>query len=487
MKKNLLIGTAWLAAFVLTTGRTFAQDFESASEAVANMRVGWNLGNTLDSNSGDLDNMWIETWTDCSPNAYETAWGQPATTKALIKMFRDAGFGAIRVPVTWYPHIDDNGAVDEKWMARVKEVVDYVIDLGLYCILNVHHDTGSANTAWLRASGTTYTGTKTKFEALWTNIANEFKDYGEKLLFEGYNEMLDDYSSWCFASFGTSSGYDASVASDAYSAINNYAQSFVNAVRATGGNNAVRNLVVNTYGGCDGDGTWSSHLSDPLTNLNYPEDNVSDHIAFEVHYYPTISDLSTSISGAQQCFGSIKTNLMSKGAPVIIGECGTLDDTAYNTNRDVMLEFTKEYIALAKEYGMAAFYWMTLSDASDRSVPQWTTEDLKDAIITGYYGDEGFTYEGEDEDDDIDSDGNVEENGGDVEDNNGDVDENNGDDNSDGNVEDNNGNVDDDTNGIKNVSSDDSNEPVYNMQGVRVDDMSKKGLYIKGGKKYIVR
>jgi hypothetical protein len=141
--------------------------FESAAEAVLNMGAGWNLGNTLDTNSGDTNNMWIEAWTSRTPKDYETSWGQPETTRELIHMFKEAGFGVIRVPVTWYPHMgtitlhDQNKwnpatwtgtRVDPLWMARVKEVVDYVIDEGMYCILNVHHDTGDATTAWLRAS-----------------------------------------------------------------------------------------------------------------------------------------------------------------------------------------------------------------------------------------------------------------------------------------------------------------------------------------------
>lgn len=124
------------------------------------MGAGWNLGNTQDSNSGDLTHMWLEAWFDRSSKAYETAWGQPQATRELIHMFKEAGFGAIRVPVTWYPHMGtitlhdganwdpdtwSGTAVDPAWMARVKEVVDYVIDEGLYCILNVHHDTEASD------------------------------------------------------------------------------------------------------------------------------------------------------------------------------------------------------------------------------------------------------------------------------------------------------------------------------------------------------
>ena len=94
--------TILLLTPVLTTSAT---DFETATSAVANMRVGWNLGNTLDSNSGDINNMWIEKWTSRRPSDYETAWGQPITKPQLFQMFKQAGFNAIRVPVTWYPHM----------------------------------------------------------------------------------------------------------------------------------------------------------------------------------------------------------------------------------------------------------------------------------------------------------------------------------------------------------------------------------------------
>ncbi|MCD8282311.1 MAG: glycoside hydrolase family 5 protein [Prevotella sp.] len=422
-----------IAASATITGE--AQTFENAASAVANMRVGWNLGNTLDSNSGDLDNMWIELWTDCTPAAYETAWGQPVTEPELFEMFRDAGFGAIRVPVTWYPHADADGNVDSEWMKRVHEVVDYVIDAGLYCILNVHHDTGSANTAWLRAAGETYSDARARYETLWTNIADEFKDYDERLLFEAYNEMLDEYDSWCFASFGTPSGYDSAVAADAYSAINNYAQSFVDAVRATGGNNAERNLVLCTYAACSGDGSWNNHLVDPLVNMNYPADDAQEHIIFEVHYYPSLgSALEESLDGTRQCFEKVKQNLMSKGAPVILGECGSLDAGAYADNPELFLGFTKGYIRLAREYGYAPFYWMTLSDGADRSVPQWTKPDIKDAIITGFYGDGGYT----------------------------------------GGVRD-----------INLLSGETTDMPIYDLTGKRVIHPSK-GIYIKGGKKFVV-
>ena len=353
------------------------EDFESATQAVSNMKIGWNLGNTLDA---------IDNATKNSLNS-ETCWGQPKTKAELFPMFKDAGFGAIRVPVTWNNHMDSNGKVDEAWMKRVHEVVDYVINAGLYCILNVHHDTGT--NAWIVADMDNYNTNKSKFEYLWQQIATEFRDYGEHLLFEGYNEMLDANNSWSYASKNSGS-YDATAAASAYNAVNSYAQSFVNTVRATGGNNAVRNLIVNTYAACCGMGTWNTHLQDPLTKMVLPTDNAVGHIIFEVHSYPSLkSGLSSAKSSIDQMMTAVETNLASKGAPVIFGEWGVPDDEKENdyTNKNAdLLAFAQYFVEQAKAKGFATFFWMGLSDGTHRSVPEFNQADLKDAIYKGYYG-----------------------------------------------------------------------------------------------------
>ncbi len=386
-------------------GWAWAAEIETAAEAVENMRLGWNLGNTLDSNSGDLENMWIEMWTDRTPMAYETAWGQPVTRPELFKMFKDAGFNAIRVPVTWYPHMEakmDNDLtwdpvadpigtlIDKDWMARVHEIVDYVTGEGMYCILNIHHDTGAATTRWLVAGEEEYAQQKERFEAIWTQIAEEFRDYDGHLLFEGYNEMLDSYNSWCFASFATPSKYNSTVAASAYNGINSYAQSFVNAVRATGGNNATRNLIVSTYGACSGEGTWNSHLQDPLKQMQIPADEVEGHIIFEVHSYTGLSSLSTAKSSVSKMMTAVKTNLASKGAPVIFGEWGSDNGEDYEKRHDNMLAFARYFVEQAKANGFGTFYWMGLSDGEARSVPEFSQPDLVESIVKGYYGDEGY-------------------------------------------------------------------------------------------------
>lgn len=447
----------FIALIAFSSQIASAESFESATDAVKNMGIGWNLGNTLDSNSGDVTNMWISAWGKTGTTVdYETAWGQPVTQRALIKMFADAGFKAIRVPVTWLEHIGNMTELSKKgygkvdftqwtgydinadWMARVKEVVDMVIGEGMYCILNVHHDTGSATTAWLRADETVYEEQKERFEALWTAIATEFKDYDEKLLFEGYNEMLDTYSSWCYASFATSKNYDSKVAASAYSAINKYAQSFVNAVRATGGNNAERNLIVNTYGSCNGEGTWNKHLTDPLKEMALPNDPAGKgHIAFEIHGYPYLKSESEATSKATELIKLANDYLVTKGAPVIYGEWGTSSnpsDSDTETPTAVKLRFARTFVEKIKEAGMACFYWMGLSDGTDRSVPKWTDEALKDAIVKGYYGDKGYT-------------------------------------------------------GIANVTTngESENENWYTLQGVRIDRPTAPGIYIHNHKKVLKR
>lgn len=418
MNKKIILLFTW-SLFISLNLR--AQEFETATEAVRNMGVGWNLGNTLDSNSGDINNMWIEYWSSRTPTDYETAWGQVVTKPELLKMMKDAGFNAIRVPVTWYPHMeatfnsvkynsvtktltpwdvanDPIGTkIQKAWMQRVHEVVDYVISQGMYCIINIHHDTGSSNTAWLTASESYYFQQKNRFEAIWQQIAEEFKDYDEHLLFEGYNEMLDPYRSWNYASMATSSRYNNTVATSAYNAINSYAQSFVDVVRATGGNNTQRNLIVTTYSAASGAGSWSQYLQDPLKYMKRPNDEVENHIIFEVHSYISIKNgLSNAKTTVSSMMNNLQNLLASKGAPVIIGEWGTANDIQqgnddYNLRREDKVAFARYFVEQAKAKGIATFYWMGLSDGTHRSVPEFNQMDLKDAIIKGYYGDQGYT------------------------------------------------------------------------------------------------
>ncbi len=126
-----------------------ADTFETAESTVGAINAGWNLGNSLDS-FGE----WIGIYTSGKPSDYETAWGNPVTNEKLITAIKNAGFNAVRVPVTWAEHIDNSGNIDKVWLDRVQEVVDYVISQDMYCVVNVHHDADADG--WLEASAKCY-------------------------------------------------------------------------------------------------------------------------------------------------------------------------------------------------------------------------------------------------------------------------------------------------------------------------------------------
>ena len=366
MKKILLFACGLLMSFSAQ-----AQDFETAKDAVKNMGVGWNLGNTLDANDA------TKTWTTTAQ--HETCWGQPVTKPELLKMMKEAGFSTIRVPVTWYQEMDKDGKVNDAWMNRVKEVVDYVIDNGMYCILNVHHDTGAdegSYKSWIKASTSNYNTNKTKYEGLWRQIAEKFKDYDQHLLFEAYNEMLDEKNNW-----------NEPASDDGYKAINSYAKSFVTTVRGTGGNNKQRNLVVNTYS--------ASSTANAMKKLDLPEE--SGHIIFQLHSYPNWKSESNAKTEIDNLISNIKTNLL-KRAPVIIGEYATFTTWPskidyYDTDRKVALYAMDYLIKQTKTAGIGTCYWMGLSDGESRSMPSFNQADLAQTLIKAYYGSiDGYKY-----------------------------------------------------------------------------------------------
>ncbi|MCQ2515367.1 MAG: glycoside hydrolase family 5 protein [Saccharofermentans sp.] len=320
---------------------TKADGMMTASQEVAAINVGWNLGNTLDSYG-----TWI---TNVNPTSVETAWGNPLTTRELILSVQQQGFNAIRIPVTWAQFTDSEGNVDSAWMNRVHEVVDYAYNAGMYVILNVHHDTGehgSDKVCWMIADMNTYEQTRDRFEGLWTSIANEFRDYGDHLMFEGYNELLDMNNSWNSSTTGTT----------AYDATNSYAQLFVDTVRSTGGNNATRNLIVNTY--------VCSVEQVVRDNFVLPSDTVPDHLICEVHCYSpwwfsTATDTSDTTFTEQHrsdvitLMNTISNFSEQLGVPVIIGEFGP----EYKNNDDQRAAYIECYISEATSRGIKCFWW----------------------------------------------------------------------------------------------------------------------------------
>ena len=398
MKKTF---TTILVLLTMIGGTAKAQDFESAADAVKNMGVGWNLGNTLDANKQTVCDITSDAYWGQQGLESETCWGQPTTTREFIQMMKKAGFTAIRVPVTWYNHMDKDGKVNAEWMARVKEIVEYVIDEGLYCILNVHHDTGAdswdangnlTGYHWIKAAPDNYTTNTDRFTGLWKQIAETFKDYGQTLLFEAYNEMLDANSCWNYPTFGMD--FDADYEQASLKAVNSYAQSFVTTVRTTGGNNATRNLIVNPYAAASG-GVWgnNTHPQDPLEQLVLPTDDAKDHLIVEVHSYPAItSGISSAKSGLDWTFNNLKEKIIDRlNVPMIVGEWGTSNvdnGSDYIDRRETMIAFCDYFVKKAMEYGIATFYWMGLSDGNARKELVFNQPDLAETITKAYHGDD---------------------------------------------------------------------------------------------------
>lgn len=337
--------------------------WESASVANRNMGAGINLYNTLDAVGDWFDPDDIVAW--------ETCWGQPLAKQEWFDAVAASGFKAVRVPVTWAVHMDANDVVKEPWMNRVEEVVNYALNAGLYCILNVHHDTGQDG--WLCADKANIEPIAARFTNLWTQIATRFNKYDHKLIFEGYNEMLDEKNSWVEPE---PSGYEA---------LNILAQTFVDAVRATGGNNLHRNLIVNTYGG-GGSATR-------LDNLVIPNDRIEGHLMVEVHNYTPagFSNLDGSLSEDtpeeelplwtkeyEKTLGEELDLLIdfsnSRGVPVVIGECGAYE-RILEEERAKYSEFITSYSR--SRANISVFFWGQLIDRN-------TCDELYPLFIDGF-------------------------------------------------------------------------------------------------------
>lgn len=136
--------------------------------------------------------------------------------------------------------------------------------------------------------------------------------------------------------------------------------------------------------------TATATVQDPLKEMKLPDDEVMNHLIFEVHSYPDIKNLSSAKSTLNTTISNLKKNLASKGAPIIFGEWGTSTDKAYEQYRSNMLSFYRYFIEQTKKAGIGTFHWMGLSDGDHRSVPEFNQADLVEAIIKGYYGEDGY-------------------------------------------------------------------------------------------------
>jgi len=294
----------------------------SAIDLVKEIKIGWNLGNTLDAPT-------------------ETAWGNPRTTKAMIENVREMGFNAVRVPVTWDTHIGPapDYKIDEAWLNRVEEVVNYVLDCGMYAIINVHHD----NT-WIIPTYANEQRSKEKLVKVWEQIATRFKDYDDHLLFETMNEPREVGSPMEWMG-GTYENRDV---------INRFNLAVVNTIRASGGNNDKRFILVPTNA--------ATGLDVALNDLVIP--NNDSRVIVSIHayspYFFAMDVNGTSYWGSDYDKASFTSELdaiynrfVKNGRAVIIGEFGTID----KNNLSSRVAHAEHYAREAVSRGIAVFWW----------------------------------------------------------------------------------------------------------------------------------
>lgn len=350
----------------------------TAKELAGKIFAGINIGNTMEVPLGEG----VEPGT-----SGETGWGNPVINEDYIRGLRNAGFNAVRVPCAWNSHIEDfeTYKVSDKWMARVKEVVDMIVNNGMYVILNIHWDGG-----WLENNCTPdkQEANNKQQKALWTQIANQFKEYDERVLFAGCNEPNAENA-------------------EQMAVLATYEQTFVDAVRATGGRNAKRVLIVQGP-------TTNIEKTDQLMAL--PTDIVEDRLMVEVHYYDPfpfclmdkdetwgkmsyfwgsqMSKVSAELKDRCSTYAAnveaVNTELLkmkkkyaNQGIPVILGEYGAYyrkalaSEEYYDLHKASVDEWLYEVTRLSKNNGMIPFLWDTgaLISRKDGSVIQQTQLD----------------------------------------------------------------------------------------------------------------
>ena len=312
----------------------------TSAEFLAEMGLGWNLGNSLDVPED------------------ETAWGNPMVTPELLSAVAEAGFDLVRIPVTWSQHTGPglDYLIEPSWLERVEEVVGYARSAGLHSVINLHHDgaDGFEGVEWLTlndAKGNTTeennVAVRARFVAVWAQIANHFSDYGEELLFESMNEIHDGYSNPDPRHF---------------SIINDLNQQFVNLVRASGGNNAKRHLVVPGY---------NTNIDHTVKGFELPTDSAENRLILSAHYYdPYLFALQAkthtwgSASPGTDSWGQedfvvaqfdkLKSVFIDQGVPVLLGEYGATFQAGFEDYRRYYMEYVTK---AAVDRGIVAVYW----------------------------------------------------------------------------------------------------------------------------------
>lgn len=307
--------------------------------------LGWNMGNHMDAISNGVSG--------------ETVWGNPKATQATFDGVKAAGFKSVRIPVTWMGHIGEapDYIIEDAWMNRVAEIVGYAENAGLNVILNTHHDEDHGDNHWQHLknavdSDAANTQIKEEIAAVWTQIATKFKDKGDFLMLESFNELI--YGNQWSSSSNTQKKCDV---------INEWNQVFVDAVRATGGNNETRWLGVPGY----------AASPNYLQYVKVPDDPAKKTmIAFHCYdpYDYTIGEKQTEDWGhtgtsfkngeneIKALFAGIYSNYIAKDIPVYMGEFGCSMRDKNNAKAWAYYLYYMEYVVkAAKTYYIPAFLW----------------------------------------------------------------------------------------------------------------------------------
>lgn len=350
-----------------TSTQTTPQKTE-AMQFVEDMGIGINLGNTFEA-CGD----WIAQWGDGTVHSYETAWGSPIITEKIIKGYKDSGFNTLRVPVSWSNMMGDDYTISSEYANAVKQVVDWAMAQDMYVIVNLHYDNG-----WFENFPTQKEECMYRYKRIWQQVSDVFKDYDERLVFEGQNEELGWSSVW--NQWGGTKGKAKS-----YALVNEINQTFVDVVRASGGKNKARYLLIPGYN------TGIETTVDKLYKV--PKDK-EKHVIISVHYYSpsTFAILTDDASWGknQRTWGTdsdinelkksmdmLKKRFLDNGIPVIIGEYGCpMENKDINSVRKYLSKVCEE----AYSMGMCPVLWSTPGHIYDREACK-----ISDKIIEANY------------------------------------------------------------------------------------------------------
>jgi endoglucanase len=295
-------------------------------------------------------------------------------TEDLFLALKDDGIRGIRIPVTWrhFMGAGPDYPIDAAWMGRVEEVVNYAVDNDMYAILNLHHDGGTDSFAWLGDAQNDYEGTMEKFQAVWLQIAERFRNHPHRLVFESMNEVS-------FPALEQSAGEEA-----AYALLNDMNQHFVDWIRASGGTNATRHLLLAGY---------ATDIRESVAGWALPEDP-ADRSIISIHYYTpwrfcitadrTTWGTAEDLDELTARFDQLETAFIDNGVPVILGEYGVVFRGPESDSRIFWLEHVTK---AAHDRGIAPFLWDN-GEEVNRDTYEWRTDGLLEAILRASSGED---------------------------------------------------------------------------------------------------